>query len=292
MRHLLLISIVLVLSGVAATADPPPYIKKFQVDASSCRPSCYDREPSVPWGDNAIKRVCGYKEWNFQQTQIRGRWSKLESRGIPAVEPTITSCKLPKDGGGIAKQARAAFEPFKDDLKNLAFVPLGGWKTERDANLNPVRWQNVRIHASNWGQKPNECGTHGAQTVCEASGSRAAKAINFVHYRLDEAKKWEAKEPEACQISSFFAAATARGLVKFRDHRVSKNQWTSGLTYKTRYDGEIDEKTLLSKVQDYEKEAVALHKKCGGASPLVTEMKSDRSSTEPEFEIVPNPDEE
>lgn len=272
--------------------DRPEHVKKFMGDASNCRPSCYDGEDPVPWGDTPFKRVCGYKDWNFQQTQIRGKWTPLESRGIPAVEATVTACKFPKDGGGIAKQARAAFASIKGDLKDLAFVPQGTWTTERNGNLDPVRWQTVRIYASNWEQKPSECGGPAGRVVCEASGSKGAKAFNYIRYRLDEAKQWEKKEPEACQISTFFAVATARGVKKFREGRIAKKQWTPGLLYKTRYEGELDEKALFAKVDEYEKEALALHKKCGGTVPLVTHVKSSLMYTEPEFEMVPNPDEE
>ena len=291
MRYLLSFSLVMAIATVAS-ADPPAYIKKFMENASSCSPSCYKREPAVPWGDQPFKRVCGYKDWNFQQTKIGGRWSAIESRGIPAVDPTVTACKAPKDGGGIAKQARAAFAPLKGDLENLRFTPQGGWHDERDANLNPVRWQTVRIYASNWEQKPNECGTNSSRTACEASGSKTAASINVIRYRLDEAKKLADSDPEGCKTASFYAVAVSRGLRKFRDHAIAKKRWTTGVQYKTRYDGELDEKALFGKVDDYEKAALAVHKQCGGASPLVTEIPNDMYSTEPEFSVVPNPGEE
>jgi len=289
MRLFLFCLLGLLASNAPAFADDePPYIKEFGADRSSCRPSCYQNEPAVPWDASSIKRVCGYKDWNFQQTQVGRSWTALESRGIPAVEPTVTSCKLPGDAGGVAKSARAAFQPFKDDLKDLRFVVQGGWHAgERDANLHPVRWITVRVFASNWGEKPNECGAHG-DVACEASGSKSARAINYVHYRLDEAKQLQSTDEKGCRTSSFFAVATARGLVKFRDARMKKKQWATGVKYKTRFDGELDEKTLFAKVATMEKEALALHKACGGASPLVTESHAPYT-TPPEFEMVPDP---
>jgi hypothetical protein len=83
--------------------------------------------------------------------------------------------------------------------------------------------------------------------------------------------------------------ATARGMKKFRAGRIENDSWTPGLTYKTRYDGTLDEKELFAMVDKYEEEALALHAKCGGEAELVTEPEEGPS---PEFDIVPDPSKE
>jgi hypothetical protein len=278
----------------SAFADDPKYIKEYSLNLSNCRPSCYDNEPAVKAKASDYKRVCAYKDWTFQSVKPRGSgWTPLESGGIPAVDPTLTSCKFPKDSGGKWKkhvaQAKRAFKQFGGDLEKLRFVVQGGWKHDRDDNLDPIKWIKVRIYAANWDLKPNECGSHGTETVCEASGSQGARAFNYIRYRIDEAKKYKKSNPEACRTSSFAAVATARGVRKFRAGRIENDTWAPGLTYKTRYDGMLKEKELFAMVDEYEEEALALHEKCGGKAELVTEVEEGPS---PEFDVVPDPSKE
>jgi hypothetical protein len=282
----------LLASSVARADDPEPeYIRKFSGKLGNCQPSCYDNEASVKWDASDYKRVCGYKEWNFESVKPRGSgWTPLASSGIPSADPTEASCKAPRDSGGrwkgLIKQVKRAFKPLNVDLKNPRFVVEGSWMHDRDDHGDPRKWIKVRIYASNWGLKPNECGSHGTETVCEASGSQAARGFNYARFRLDEARKSQKSNKEACLISSFAAAATARGLQKFRAGRIKHDNWTQGLTYKTRFDGELSEKELFDKVDEIEEGAVALHKKCGGASPLVTAVENGEK---PEFYAVPDP---
>ncbi|HKE16997.1 MAG TPA: hypothetical protein VKB80_19120 [Kofleriaceae bacterium] len=282
----------LLLASSSARADDPEYIEKFASKLGNCQPSCYENEHSVKWDQSDYKRVCGYKEWHFESVKPRGSgWTPLASSGIPAVDPTETGCKAPPDSGGkwksLVGQVKRAFKPLNVDLKNVRFAVQGSWNHDRDDHGDPRKWIAVRIYASNWGLKPNECGTHGTETVCEASGSKGARGFNYARFRLDEARKNQKANRETCLISSFAAAATARGLKKFRAGRIKKNNWTPGLTYKTRFDGELSEKELFAQVDEIETEAVALHKKCGGASPLVTAAESGHK---PEFDAVPDPE--
>lgn len=292
MSRLAFAIVALLLASPSAFAEDPEYIRKFSGHLGQCKPSCYENEHAAKWDASDYKHVCGYKEWNFQSVKPRGSgWTPLASSGIPSANPTKTPCKPPKNSGGkwkgVIKQVKSAFGPIGRDLKNLHYVVQGNWKHDRDGNLDPRKSVTVRIYASNWELKPNECGSHGTETVCEASGSQGARAFNYMRFRLDEAKKHQKSDKEACLISSFAAVATARGVKKFRAGRIKKKTWSPGLTYKTRFDGELGEEELFAKVDEVEKEALALHVKCGGESPLIT---APENGPNPEFDTVPNPE--
>jgi hypothetical protein len=292
-----LIAVLAFTPALVLGADEPEYINKLSENFSLCKPSCYEPEPAVAWGNMTLKRGCGFGYWSVQQKELRGgQYAKLEIRGIPSASPDPVDCKaMPSDSTGkwaaTAKEMRSLFKQHQGDLKDVRFVVHQDWTHDRDDRLNPHRWTQIRVYASNLEFKPSECGTYG-NIGCEASGSKVAKGFNYIRYRLDEAKKFEKEDPESCQISSFAAVATARGLVKFRNARKAKNQWSTGVTYKTRYEGNLGEAEVFEKSAKYEKEAEALHAKCGGASPLVTAVKNDMMRDEPEFHMVPNPDEE
>ncbi len=286
-------ALAVLLVSSAALAEDPKYISEYAGQLGNCRPSCYDNESSVKWDESDYKKVCGYKEWHFESIKPRGSgWTPLASSGIPAVNPTETACKPPKDSGGkwksVVKKVKKVFKPIGGDLKNVRYVVQGTWNHDRDDHGDPRKWIGVRIYASNWDLKPNECGTHGVETVCEASGSKGARGFNVARFRLDEAKKYQKSNKEACRISSFAAVATARGLKKFRAGRIKKNNWAPGLTYKTRFDGKLSEKELFEMVDEIEEEGLAVHKKCGGASPLLTAPEGQGQT--PEFDAVPNPE--
>jgi hypothetical protein len=277
--------------------DPQATAWELGGNFTQCKPSCYPNEHAVPRAGQELKRGCGFKYWSVQQKDLGGgRYGRLEMRGIPAGDPEPVECKaMPPTSGGkwaaTSQEMRGLFKQYQGDLKDLRFVVHQDWTAERDAQLNRQRWTQIRVYASNWAFNPNECGAYG-NISCEAAGSKTARALNYVRYRLDEAKGFEKDNAEACRISSFEAVATARGLVKFRAARRAKNQWSAGVTYKTRYDGSLTEDELFKKVAAYEKEAEALHVKCGGVSPLVTAVTNDPMRSEPEFHMLPNPDEE
>jgi hypothetical protein len=278
-----------------AFADVPKYVFEYQHELHSCKPSCYTAEHPKPLDTSTIRKVCGWLDFGFESQQLRnGKWTPLKWLGDTTAAPTVlTPCSLPKDSGGnwagIVREAKAAFDP--NDPANVRFVVTPGttWSFSRNDDNVPVRQINVRVYAKDFNLRPNECGEFG-NTVCEASGSSVAKALNYVAYRLDEAKKLDAKgDAKMCQVATFTAVATARGVKKLRDKKKQQKDWGEGYTYLTRWGAKLSETDAFAKIDEMQLAAEQLHKKCGGASPLVTEVPQGDSRTKPEFYIVPNP---
>lgn len=114
-----------------------------------------------------------------------------------------------------------------------------------------------------------ECGM--PNLLCEALGSKVARGINIVHYRIEEAKTAQAagKKP-VCQDAARAAAATASGVSKFRDQQKAAHNWNTRYPYKTRYDGTLDEQALFARLAEYKKAAEGLFKSCGGSKLAFT----------------------
>jgi hypothetical protein len=114
-----------------------------------------------------------------------------------------------------------------------------------------------------------ECGM--PNLLCEPLGSKTARAINIVHFRVEEAKTAQsAGKKVVCQDAARAAVATASGLNKFRDQQKAQHNWGTKYPYKTRYDGTLDEQALFAKVDEYKKAAEGLFKSCGGTRLAAT----------------------
>jgi hypothetical protein len=276
---------VMLLSTAAYAENKPEYVHKFNNSLGYCKPSCYQNQPAIEVDASKVETGCAFNTYSFKQPATGGgKFGTLELRGIPSAKPQKVDCKFPKDSGGkwaaTAKAAKAAIKPAAGDLANLRFVVDGDWKTEKDNRLQTWRYVHIKVYGSNYTIKPNECGEQG-NVVCEPSNNPTARAFNYLRYRLDEAKK-QGENQEACQVASYAAVGTARGLKKSHDGAKKNGEWTNGSTYLTRYDGKLSEPDLFKLVDDSLKEAEALHQKCGGTQPLVTD-------DEVEFKWVPKP---
>jgi hypothetical protein len=117
----------------------------------------------------------------------------------------------------------------------------------------------------------DRCGGVG-DLACEAGGNGAARAINVVHYRLAEAKRLLAANNQAdCQKAALEAVAVSRGLPRWRQYaKLNVHKWTDNLSYKTRFDGILDEDALFALVQKLGDAAQSVYASCGGGTPATT----------------------
>jgi hypothetical protein len=283
------------LPGLASADSPevPKYVHELQGQLGQCKPSCYKKESAKPFDVKDLKKVCGWIDYGFESRQLKnGAWTPLQWLGESVAQPeVIKPCKLPADTGGkwapFVNQAKHSMNP---DDKSTRFVVQGDWTYSRDDTGTPTRRVSFRVYAPDYNMRPNECGGFD-KVVCEASGSKTALAINYIHARVDEGKKLAADgNNKMCMVATFTAVATARGIKKFRDAKIKSKGWSTGLTYQTRQDGSIAEKELFAKIDQIEHEAEELHHKCGGASPLVTEVPHKTGHSAPEFYVVPYPE--
>ena len=99
----------------------------------------------------------------------------------------------------------------------------------------------------------------------EACGSATARAANVIHFRLDASLEGQKRaDKRVCIKAAHSAFALAKGIALFRDDQVQKHKWTKGVTYHTRYDGDLAEEALFALMADEGKRAEILYGKCGG----------------------------
>ena len=117
----------------------------------------------------------------------------------------------------------------------------------------------------------DRCGGVG-DLACEAGGNPTARAINVVHYRLAEAKRLLAANNQVdCQKAALEAVAVARGLPRWRQYvKLNVHKWTDNLTYRTRFDGILDEDALFAVVAQLGDDAQGVYASCGGGNAVTT----------------------
>jgi hypothetical protein len=117
----------------------------------------------------------------------------------------------------------------------------------------------------------DRCGGVG-DLACEAGGNPTARAINVVHYRLAEAKRLLAANNQAdCQKAALEAVAVAHGLPRWRQYaKLNVHKWTDNLTYRTRFDGILDEDALFAVVAQLGDDAQSVYASCGGGNAVTT----------------------
>jgi hypothetical protein len=122
------------------------------------------------------------------------------------------------------------------------------------------------------------CGGLG-EVTCEAAGNPAARAINVIHYRLEEARQLQAAGKTAgCQQAALEAVAVARGLPRWRQYaKLNVGHWTDNLSYRTRFDGTIGEDELFEAAASSGKQAEMIYTDCGGASGAATTPEQEQS---------------
>jgi hypothetical protein len=245
-----------------------------------CKPSCYQAEAPQASTEGPAK-ICGYQEYTLTSHALgRGRWSPARSEGtpLPNVVP-VPDCKFPTQPKGpwssVVVQARSSFPGMKKG--DTLVVPSGSkWDLDRDDRLILFRTVTVRLYANDWELRPNECGTTDDKITCEARHSVTAANFNEAHFFLDQARaKSTANDASMCRAAAWHSLAIIRGLPRFRTQKTEAGTWKTGLKYKTRFDGLLTEDEVFTKLAAWEKDGVALFKKCGGGEPDTKQYELD-----------------
>jgi hypothetical protein len=239
-----------------------------------CLPSCYTTEAPDP---RAAKKPKGPLEIQRVVCEADDRTFVLdELDGNLAAKPARGRAKPHKKGSWQAELAtKLRDEQF---AKGSVVIVNGAWKTKTHP-LTKAKLKCVEVSQRVTAQKPLDvCGTLG-EAACEAAGNGAARAINVVHYRLAEAKALQAAgKSDACQQAALEAVAVARGLPRWRQYmKLNENTWDARERYRTRFDGIVDEETLVSLVQKMGADAESVYVACGGPSGAPTKTEQEQS---------------
>jgi hypothetical protein len=254
--------IVFVLVGIpTAHADPKD---------ARCKPSCYEPEAESPDSGKEVK-ACAHWTKGFCETATLSGWSEPELNQGASFVGIVSDCKFPKANAGkwakLSKQAAAVLEPKKGDV---AFIPASStWDDADSSDGSKLRCLDLHWYEKESSVTMTKCGHPDQAVVCEVSGSKSVRAINMIHYRLDEAKKLKDTDKDGCQAAALQAIAFSRGLPKFKKNL--GDDWAGGLTYRTRYDGTLKEKALFAQVKKLGDDATKVYKACGGGTPKTTD---------------------
>jgi len=259
--------------ALAATCTDPKSAKP------RCEPSCYSDEPKDP---REGKKITGPVEIQHLVCE-----KKLDSDfGPPMItddlEPKLKTNSYSRHFPAPHKkgwQADVEAE-FKDKLpKGDVLIVTGNW---RDVT-NPITHEALRCAAAAQYTralkgKLDACGGNG-KLACEAGGNAVAHAIDVVHYRVAEARALAAaKDEDKCKQAALEAIAVARGLPRWRQYKkLNVHEWTDGLSYKTRFDGILDEDSLFAATTELGTEAESVYALCGGEVNVKTKPEQEQS---------------
>ena len=158
-------------------------------------------------------------------------------------------------------------------------VVIGDWRRV----VHPVTHQALKCvtvaHVTRAMHRPIDgCGADGS-LGCEANGDAAARGINVVHYRLEEARRLsDAGKTAECQQAALEAIAVARGLPRWRQYaKLNVDRWHAYAAYRTRFDGTLDEDTLFTTATELGAEAETIYTGCGGVAGAPTTPANEQS---------------
>jgi hypothetical protein len=117
---------------------------------------------------------------------------------------------------------------------------------------------------------PPKPGEGFAKFACEPGGSNVVVGVNLIHFRIETATAAQANDKAKCQREAQSAVAISRGVARFRDEAKTAKSWATGLTYRTRYDGDLDEQKLFELVTKNGDAAAKLFTACGGTKLAIT----------------------
>ena len=265
MRSVLVVSISLLVAGsVAADGDKKPS------PICTASGSCYEPEAESPDSGKEVK-ACTHYTKGFCETATVAGWGEPVLNEGATFQEVVPGCRFPKaKTGKWASMSTRAVKQMELHKGDVAFIPADSdWYDADSSDGSKLRCIDLHWYSKDDTVKMTRCGHPDEKVVCEVSGSKSVRAINVIHFRINEATKLEATDKEGCQAAALQAIAFSRGLPKFK--KQLGDDWAGGLTYKTRYDGVLSEKALFARVKKLGDEATKLYKKCGGKKPATSD---------------------
>lgn len=228
---------------------------------------------------------CGCREYFVRQQRVGSRFQRAQMATGFMGTGRLTLAKPCKFKRG--NKLKAAYATVKGYLRGLQperrfkpgdkLVSPDGWNLERHKISGRVisRWGIVLHCSKRHTYKATHCGGADDTLACELSGSKTAKAINVISWRLKQGKEYQgAGNKTGCAVTSWAAASTACFVKRMYAEGTKSGSWRKGLRYKTRYNGVHDDKSAFELIDKLEAEAIALYKSCGGdPSMLPTEAR-------------------
>jgi hypothetical protein len=267
-------------SALAATCDEP----KGHEAHERCLPSCYPTEPA---DIRAGKKLLGVVEIAHLACEPAGG----TGTGPFAIVDEIGGAKLgarPVRGGAPRGHRKGTWQATVEAalveaqrpklVRGETIVVSGVWR-ELAHPLTKVRLRCVTFsHYTRLHRALDGCGGDGG-LACEATGNAAARGINVVHYRLDEARALQAAgKTTECQQAALEAVAVARGLPRWRQYmKLNVAKWTEHPGYRTRFDGVLDEDALFAEATRQGGEAQEVYAACGGPAAAPTTVAQEQS---------------
>lgn len=244
---------------------------KHAKHAERCLPSCYSREPSDPRAGNKASGSVGVEHLVCEDPDQPDAYlvaDELDSKlAIKPVHGRAPKAHKPKSW-------EAAIEHAVPPM-----IVTGTWRTlEHPLMKRKLRCVTVTHFVARVAKPLDACAGDGS-IGCEASGDAAARGINVVHYRLLEARRLRgAGKLEDCQRAALEAIAVARGMPRWRQYaKLNVDQWIDRASYRTRFDGMLDEDALFAKAISLGEEAEQEFVGCGGTAHPPTSVADEQS---------------
>ncbi len=250
--------------ALAASCDDPQHHDAH----ARCQPSCY--APAAP-DPRAGKKLHGPVEIQHEVCQLAPDAPYVI---LDDVDPKLAVRPL----RGRPPRAHKKGTWQADVEKAVPVVVTGTWREL----THPVTKERVRCvtaaRVASLGKPLDACGGTG-DVACEASGNAAAHGLDVVHFRLVEARQLQAAgKAQQCQQAALEAIAVARGMPRWRQYaKLNVEHWGKQTSFRTRFDGVLDEDTLFATATRLGGEAETVYAACGGAGSAVTTAEQEQS---------------
>ncbi len=233
-----------------------------------CLPSCYTTEPTDLRAGKKMTGPVAIEHLVCEQPDEPTKFLFADE-----LDPKLSL----KPVRGRMPKSKKAVSPI--ELAIAPMVVTGTWHSlEHPLMKRKLRCVTVTHYMQKLAKPVDACGANGT-IGCEAIGDAAARGINVVHYRLLEARRLhDAGKTAECQQAALEAVAVARGMPRWRQYaKLNVDEWIDRTTYRTRFDGLLDEDALFAQAISLGAEAQQVFVGCGGDAQAPTSVADEQS---------------